>query len=175
MTRQPLFVYLTSSFFSLAACATPADDATVVVDTPSESAAAWHPVADYLDHRCGSLDCHGDSQRNLIIYGCSGLRLDPHDVPGCPPLMGAQATTAAEYAATFRSLVGLEPDVMSEVVESRDPDIDLLTFVRKARGEEAHKGGTLITAGDVQDRCLDEWLSGASDTADCRDALASTP
>jgi hypothetical protein len=148
----------------------------------SENGPEWHPVADYLDHRCGSLDCHGDTQRNLIIYGCNGLRLDGVE-PGCPPTRAPQATTE-EYAATYASLVGLEPEVMNEVIANHGADPDSLTFVRKARGEEAHKGGQLIDAGDVQDQCITMWLAGSllaiGDAAApwatvCQEAIATTP
>ncbi len=162
----------------LAACSIPPSNATVAIDAPSEAPTEWQPVADYLDHRCGGLDCHGDVQRNLIIYGCDGLRLDPNDVPGCQTGPNAPATTAAEYAATYRSLVGLEPVPMSEVVASGGQDPELLTFVRKATGEEAHKGGTLIAlgtdAGAVQDECITSWLAGATNTSACAQAIADT-
>jgi hypothetical protein len=174
----------------LSACNVPSGTALVSVEAGSTVASAsasengpeWQPVANYLDHRCGSLDCHGDTQRNLIIYGCHGLRLDGGE-PGCPPPRAPQATPA-EYAATYASLVGLEPEVMNEVIANHGADPDSLTFIRKARGEEAHKGGTLIDAGDVQDQCITMWLSGSDaavgDAAApwatvCAEAIATTP
>jgi hypothetical protein len=174
----------------LGGCSIPSGTATIDLEAgigapgapASENAPEWHPVADYLDHRCGSLDCHGDTQRNLIIYGCHGLRLDG-GVPGCPPPQAPQATPQ-EYAATYESLVGLEPEVMSQVIADHGQDPDMLTFIRKARGEEAHKGGTLIDAGDVQDECLTMWLAGNPDAgadaaapwaAVCKEAIATTP
>lgn len=174
------FVALATALtLSPAACSIPPSAATITLAAlPSETATEWNPVEQYLDHRCGGLDCHGDLQRNLIIYGCEGLRLDPNDVPGCvgpnsPP------TTPAEYAATYRSLVALEPVVMSEVVAAGGQEPDLLTFVRKARGEEAHKGGTLIDlttqVGIDQDDCITSWLSGGTNTNACTLAVELTP
>jgi hypothetical protein len=126
------------------------------------------PVADYLDHRCGTLDCHGQTGRNLRMWGCDGMRLKPTDISGCvfgPP------TTSAEYEATYRSLVGLEPAVMSAVVDGHAVRPDLLTFVRKAIGTEAHKGGQLIAQGDDQEKCIVSWLAGSTDTTACGKAL----
>src|SRR5689334_13673084 len=82
------------------------------------------------DHRCGSLDCHGQPGRNLRIWGCEGMRLSPSDIPEClgGPL-GGRRTTPAEHQATFRSLVGLEPSVMSAVVLGGGAHPELLTFV----------------------------------------------
>jgi hypothetical protein len=174
----------------LVACNIPPGNAYISVEagsvqanaSASENGPEWHPVADYLGHRCGSLDCHGDTQRNLIIYGCHGLRLEG-GVPTCPPSRLPQATPD-EYAATYASLVGLEPEVMNEVIANHGADPDSLTFIRKARGEEAHKGGTLIDAGDVQDQCITMWLVGSAaavgDAAApwatvCAEAIATTP
>lgn len=142
------------------------------VDAPDET--QFPPVSDLMDHRCGSLDCHGQTSRNLQIFGCEGMRLDPNDVPGCRSA-GGKDTTQAEYDATYRSLVGLEPAVMSEVVEGGGVHPELLTFVRKARGEESHKGGSIITPGDEQDDCITSWLAGKTDDATCVKALADFP
>ena len=86
-------------------------------------------------------------------------------------LLDSQATPD-EHTATYRSLVGLEPEVMSQVVAGHGAHPELLTFVRKARGTETHKGGQLITPGDVQDTCIVSWLAGATDTTACVQALA---
>ncbi len=155
-----------------AACSGPSDP-NIGVATPPEDAANWHPVADYLDHRCGSLDCHGTPVRNLVIWGCSGFRVESGDAtvaPGCRR-QGGVDTTAAEYDATFRSVVGLEPQVMTAVVQGHGADPELLTLVRKPRGMESHKGGILITPGDYQDQCLTSWLAGQTNAAACAQAI----
>lgn len=138
-------------------------------------------VADYMDHRCGSLDCHGSPVRNLQFWGCEGQRLPlsgglaAQNHPGCQSTGGVN-TTLAEYQASYRSLVGLEPAVMSAVVKAgANGNPDLLTYVRKARGEEDHKGGMLVTPGDDGDLCITEWLIGPPNTAACAAAIASTP
>jgi hypothetical protein len=156
---------------SVASCSSVPDDARIGIDAPSGSEDQFGIVGDYLDHRCGSLDCHGQIGRNLRIWGCEGMRLDPHAVPICSVPQGGSSTTPSEHQATYRSLVGLEPTVMSEVVAGHGLHPELLTFVRKARGLEAHKGGTLIVAGDYQDVCITSWLAGQTDVTSCANAL----
>ncbi len=151
-------------------CSPPAN-ARIGVDAPNE--ALFPPVSDLLAYRCGSLDCHGSIARNFIIWSCDGLRLDEDAAPGCRQ-QGGTNTTPEEYNATYRSLVGLEPAVMSQVVASGGADPDLLTFIRKARGEEAHKGGKLWDAGSIEDLCPSQWLAGESTTSTtCEAALAT--
>ena len=156
----------------VAACSNAPTDSRIGVTEPNRD--QFPPVSNLLDHRCGSLDCHGNRQRNLIIFGCEGLRLDPADFPGCRR-NGGKDTTVAEFDATFRSLVGLEPAVMSAVVNGKGADPELLTFVRKARGTEGHKGGLLFVPGDEQDNCVTTWLGGQTDVNACTDALQNTP
>jgi hypothetical protein len=158
--------------WSAVSCATTPADSRITIDAPFSSEASFGPVANFLDHRCGSLDCHGNTARNLVIWGCEGLRLEAYDAPICSRAQGGSPTNPSEHQATYRSLVGLEPTVMSEVVASHGADPDLLTFVRKARGEEAHKGGALIMPGDEQDVCITSWLAGATDTIACAGAIS---
>ena len=154
------------------ACSAPPEDARIGVTVPDRT--SFDPVGKLLDHRCGSLDCHGSTSRNLQVFGCEGLRLDPNDTPGCRS-SGGKDTTPAEVDATFRSLVGLEPAVMSSVVQGKGAHPELLTFVRKARNTEAHKGGKLFTRGDDQDNCVAKWLAGATDAALCDQARTENP
>jgi hypothetical protein len=141
------------------------------INAPDSSEEGFGPVADYLDYRCGTLDCHGQTGRNLRIWGCNGMRLDPYDVPSCNRQAGGRATTPNEHQATYRSLIGLEPTVMSDVVAGRGRRPELLTFVRKARGTEAHKGGQLVMPGDDQDTCITSWLASSTDLGACAKAL----
>jgi hypothetical protein len=179
--RAPLlFLVLVPGAAALfaSACSDVSSGARIGVVGPDES--QFPPVADLLEHRCGSLDCHGSAQRNFIVYGSTGLRLDPNDAG---LVSGGKRTTNTEYDATYRSLVGLEPQVMSYVVQhGANADPDMLTFVRKARGLEDHKGGQLFQLGDAQDQCVADWLRGINDTAGdagfrayCAQAIAQTP
>ena len=64
---------------------------------------------------------------------------------------------------------------MSTVVSGQGEHPELLTFVRKARGLEAHKGGVLITPGDPQDVCITSWLAGATNPTACTPNAISYP
>jgi hypothetical protein len=186
-TRPWLATFLTSALACAvhSGCSFAPSDARIGVDAPSfqqftadDGTMPLTSVADFLDHRCGSLDCHGNPGRNFQLWGCDGERLAVDGAalfPGCRS-SGGMNTTTDEYEASFRSLVGLEPTVMSTVVaDGKDGNPDLLTYVRKARGEESHKGGMLVTPGDPGDLCITSWLIGPSDTAACATAISTTP
>ncbi len=146
-----------------ACAASPDSNARVPIVAPDLG--SFQPVSAFLEHRCGSLDCHGQVGRNLRVLGHEGLRLDPNDVPGGSP------TTAAEIEANYGSVASLEPEVMAAVVGDGGAHPERLTLVRKGRGTEHHKGGALVVVGDVQDRCLTSWLAGTTDGAACAAAL----
>jgi hypothetical protein len=147
-----------------AACSTPPSDARFVVTPPD--AASFPPVAAMLVQACGTLDCHGTVGRNLKIYGNTGLRLSAADVP-----TALTPTTNEEVAQDYDSVVGLEPETMSAVVALGGANPERLTFVRKARGTESHKGGAVVVAGDARDRCITTWLAGDTDASSCTVAL----
>ncbi|MET0410449.1 MAG: hypothetical protein ABW217_04105 [Polyangiaceae bacterium] len=140
-----------------------------VSDVPVPPPDDFAPVSAVLAHGCGSLDCHGRAGQNLRLYGDYGLRLDPEDIPG------GDEMTAAEHQANYESVVVLEPEALSSVWLERGRDPERLTLIRKARGREAHKGGSVFWEGDAGDRCLRSWLSGAIDVATCTSAAELTP
>jgi hypothetical protein len=131
--------------------------------------AGFEAVADALVATCGTLDCHGQTGRNLRLFGGHGLRLAKSDDPG------GRATTAAEYQASYWSTIGLEPELLDEVVRDGGKQPDRLMIVRKARGEVKHKGGTLMQANDQLDRCLQLWLAGHPDSDICDNARPQRP
>ena len=149
----------------LAACSTPPRDGRVTETPPDRP--SFTPVGLFLDHRCGTLDCHGQSFRNMRLYGYEGMRLEARDVVGGGP------TTNAELDLSYRSVIALEPEIMNAVRADHGANPERLTLVRKARGLEKHKGETLMTAGDDQDKCLVSWLGGATDADACTRALAT--
>ena len=176
MKRFASFAVATAAVAAVACAFAPSDE-RMGVDGPDLGQFETAGVGDYMDHRCGSLDCHGQATRNLVLWGCYGLRLDPDEtglVPGCRA-SGGKNTITPEYEASYRSLVGLEPAVMSAVVNNGGQHPELLTFIRKARGWDAHKGGALVTPGDDQDRCMTSWLAGNADSTACSNAIAETP
>lgn len=132
--------------------------------------ATFAPVSALLERRCGSLDCHGIAARNLRIYGHEGLRLDPASRPVSMP----SSTTNAEISENYLSVVGLEPELMSQVVNEKATNPLRLTLLRKPLGTENHKGGTLFVAGDVQMTCITSWLAGSVDTTACAAAVDPT-
>jgi hypothetical protein len=158
---------------AVASCSAVPADSRIGVVAPVDGA-PFVPVADYLGFRCGSLDCHGQPGRNMRVWSCAGMRLNPNNVSFCGGANDPKMpfTTPQEYEATYRSVVGLEPTVMSTVVAGHAAHPELLTMVRKARGLEAHKGGVLITPGDAQDVCITSWLAGNVNVDECTSARA---
>jgi hypothetical protein len=140
------------------------------VGTPGSAEALRPPpragfalVADALQPSCGTLDCHGQVGRNLRLFGARGMRLDPRHTSA------EGTTTAAEYQATYWSVVGLEPEEMSAVVGGAA--VERLSLVRKARGVERHKGGVRMKVNDDLDRCLLSWLAGSVAQTVCEAAV----
>jgi hypothetical protein len=158
---------------AVGSCSAVPADSRIGITAPPDGA-PFQPVADYLGFRCGSLYCHGQPGRNMRIWSCAGMRLNPNNISFCGGASDPRMpfTTPQEYEATYRSIVGLEPVVMSAVVAGHGARPDLLTMVRKARGLEAHKGGVLITPGDAQDVCLTSWLAGNVNADACATAEA---
>lgn len=158
------FVFLALALLA-SGCAVENDGVTGL-HTPDP--ALFAQVDDALQPSCGTLDCHGQSSRNLRLYGGRGLRLDSQGNSADEP------TTDAEYRASFLSLTGLEPEALDAVVTSGGQDPERLSLVRKARGVERHKGGTQMLPGDALDRCLLSWLTGSVDAEACT-RVASAP
>jgi hypothetical protein len=145
------------------------NDARFVASTRPDRT-TFPPVADVLVHRCGSLDCHGQVGRNLLIYGHEGLRFAKTDRP-----TANGSTTTDEYDEDYLTVVTLEPEIMSAVVAESGAAPDRLTIVRKARGTEQHKGGAIFVIGDPSDLCLTSWLAGNVNTAACSTGAAYRP
>jgi hypothetical protein len=168
---------ITAIGLAIVACEFAPSNERMGIDAPDLGQFETAGVGDFMDHRCGSLDCHGTATRNLVMWGCYGLRLDVDEAgltPGCRASGGVN-TQPAEYVASYRSLVGLEPAVMSAVVSSGGQDPEQLTFIRKARGWDAHKGGALVVPGDDQDTCMTSWLASSTNATACANAIAETP
>jgi hypothetical protein len=149
-----------------------------------DGGADFRPVSAVVERRCGTLDCHGQIVRPLLIYGQYGLRLDGGtaddgggddggaegganggDYPG-----GLLPTTPAELIANFQSMCGLEPEILGQVVAGQAPP-EALTLVRKPRLAEKHKGGLVWNKGDDGDVCMVSWLMGMTDTMTCATEL----
>ncbi|MFO0589998.1 MAG: hypothetical protein U0441_20820 [Polyangiaceae bacterium] len=123
-------------------------------------------VLDALERRCGTLDCHGAPGRNLRLYTGSGLRLSSKDIPG------NGQTTPEEYDASYWSVYGLEPEVMSAVIGDDGADPLRLLLLQKARGMDHHRPGAIIDANDAADKCIRTWLKGTTSETACKAAAA---
>ncbi len=122
-------------------------------------------VSRVLEKRCGTLDCHGQIGRPLRIYGEFGLRFvdDAGDQPG------VGATTPTEYEANYQSVIGLQPEIMTLVVEQQLPPESLM-LQREPLQLERHKGGAVFVEGDDAYNCLTTWLGGQADYTSCGNA-----
>ena len=114
----------------------------------------FESVADAMEPSCGTLDCHGQPDRDLRLFGGRGLRLDPADSSKDGD------TKPSEYGANYWSVVGLEPEILSTVVAEGGRDPERWILIRKGRGTTRHKGGTLMHPNDDLDACIVEWLRG---------------
>jgi len=147
------------------------DDVQEVPAPPFEPN-AFRPVSAVLERRCGTIDCHGAMPRPLRIYGQYGLRrYEPEGSPNVEDYAeyysgGKEPTTFAELQDNYRSLCGLEPELIGQVfLKKADPQV--LTLIRKARLLEKHKGGLLWNKGEEGDLCLTNFLTGNVDTTPC--------
>jgi hypothetical protein len=116
-------------------------------------------VSQLLQKRCGTLDCHGQPGRPLRIYGANDLRLDDGGDPEGGNVPGGAPTTPAEYLADYESVIGLQPELMTEVVHGTQPPESLL-LLRKPLQLERHKGGAVIVEDDSAYNCIVSWLQG---------------
>jgi hypothetical protein len=157
--RRALFLSLL-----LVGCATPDPSALTSPDLPTEDGFPY--VAELVQHRCGTLDCHGSVGRNLRIYGDEGLRYSASDTPCLP-----EQTTTTEIQQDYESIVDLEPEQLTTVLAAGGADPQSLTFIAKPLGLESHMGGTVFQTGDDTYTCLTSWLEGQVATASCLAAL----
>ena len=113
-------------------------------------------VSPMMERRCGTLDCHGSDFRPMRLYGELGLR-HPSEINQT----GGDGTTPLELSDNYRSVCAIEPSKVSEVAQ--DPggqSVNSLLLVRKARGQEGHKGGKVFEPFDASDLCVVGWLRG---------------
>jgi hypothetical protein len=137
--------------------ATPDVSAETVILTPDYSTFAGGGmnlgVHTFLEHRCGTLDCHGQVGRPFRLFSQDGLRAADSGVE-----TGGAADLPGEVYANYLAAIGLQPEETSRVVAGDDPVTDLL-LVAKPLDLQVHKGGQQISVGDVSYDCLTEWLT----------------
>jgi hypothetical protein len=112
-----------------------------------------------FERRCGSLDCHGQVGRPLRIYSANGLRL-PNEAGLLP---GGGPTSSDEQNDNYRSIITIEPEKMTEVVQqSPNGDPFTLLILRKPLNIESHKGGPVISKDDATSVCFAQWIGAAT-------------
>jgi hypothetical protein len=161
---------------AIAACgscaAAPDPNQAALVSPPDRAQFITGGVNDFLERRCGALDCHGQIGRPLRIYGAVGLRkTDPRTPAAARPVTG---TTLDEKTDNYLAVIDLEPEAIGYANATKGAFDDLL-LLRKPLGIEnggvRHKGGPVLRAiGDPGFRCLQSWIGGAVATQDCTDA-----
>lgn len=125
-------------------------------------------VSAFMEARCGGLDCHGQVGRPLRIYGKNGLRFAvPED-----GLRDTRDTTEEERLENYQSVIGLEPEALSDAVRTQGEYVDFQLLLKplddEGRGVR-HKGGPVLRAGsnDPGWNCLHGWIAGAHDPQVC--------
>jgi hypothetical protein len=180
--RLALATLLASGGALIGSCAaTPSTSQVTTIVAPDYRAFEGNPKAPltapvpgvhtFLERRCGTLDCHGQVGRPFRLFSQNGLRAlnDSGIVSG----ELSQPDTPEEVYANYLAAIGLQPEEMSRVVSGDDPPTDLL-LVTKPTAMDVHKGGQVITVGDVSYVCLTTWLTLSSPaTASERSANAA--
>jgi hypothetical protein len=160
MKRLLLFLFVALA----AACSSPDEGATVKADVATRE--RFELVSDAMVYRCGTLDCHGNTFRNLRLYGFGGLRLAKTALPDD----NRGARVQAEVDANYDAIAGLEPESFAQVIAEGGGEPERLTLVAKARARQNHKGGPAMKPGDPIDDCITSWLRGNVADDRCRDA-----
>jgi hypothetical protein len=108
----------------------------------------------YLNRRCGTLDCHGQAGRAFRSYGTRGLRLFDPDARLVP---GGQNTTEKERKLNYQSIVALEPEELRRVVAEPSRSPNTWIFLRKPLRLERHKGAEAMRESDDGYLCIAGW------------------
>lgn len=163
---------LGAAFTSSCSIATqPAD--TPLGDLPNYETFKSAKVSDFMEHRCGGLDCHGQEGRPLRIYGQWGLRLKA----GEKGKRNTTATSEEERVENYRSVVGLEPENLAKCFASQGTNVETFQLLKKPLDISGfgirHKGGPVLRAqeSDAGWQCLFGWVSGKVDPADCAEGM----
>lgn len=171
MKRAALLFVSAIAAAALASASGCAAQSEPVYTFPSEKQFVDDGVSEFLERRCGTMDCHGQVGRPLRLYAKDGLRL------ATSPERDTKTTTDAERKANYVAVIGLEPEELSLSVQSKGEYVDFMLF-KKPLGEEGggvkHKGGPVLAATQTDPGwvCLRSWVAGSADKAKC--AAAAT-
>jgi len=149
------------------ACSGPPGDQTFAPTVPTME--NFEKVSEALEWHCGTLDCHGNSARNMRIYGNNGIRFGK----GLSP--GSESTTDAERLLTYEALIAVAPEVLGQIVSQRGARPERWIVITKGRGTEHHKGGSRMLLHDATDTCVTSWLTGVVNGDACDAAAVVAP
>lgn len=157
------------------ACSGPPGDQTFVPIVPTIE--GFSGVSDALEAHCGTLDCHGNSARNMRIYGINGIRFGKGLVPGSDPTTGASdaGKLGGELLLTYEAVIAIQPEVLGQIVSQHGARPERWIVITKGRGTEHHKGGSRMQLHDATDTCITSWLTGVVNTDACDQAANVGP
>lgn len=144
-------------------CSTPAQREVAL---PTRSLEEYRLVQPIVAAHCGTLDCHGDAGRPLVLHGPMGLRLGARG-RFCAPTDGAPCRAPAcvtddELAADVLSFAAL------------DAGLPLAKVLDDVGGGMEHVGGAVWPSSSAPGYvCLRSWLEGSIDADACEAACAA--
>jgi hypothetical protein len=154
-------------------CSIPTQSSTDPIgDLPDKASFLDNNVSEFLEHRCGGLDCHGQVGRPLRLYGQWGLRLKEKD----DGQRDTSPTTEDEKAENYLTVVGLEPENLAACFASKGVEFATFQLLKKPIDIEGqgvrHKGGPVLrpTQNDAGWQCLYGWVSGKVEKDQCDEA-----
>jgi hypothetical protein len=168
--RFALGLSLAASVGSCAIASAPAGEP--IGQLPSKDSFIQSGVSEFMEKRCGSLDCHGQVGRPLRLYSQWGLRKEPGDKGA----RNSAPTTALERDENYYSVAGLEPENLATCFATKGADFKQFQLLKKpldiAGLGVRHKGGPVLRANqqDAGWLCLYGWASGDLDAKQCQDA-----
>jgi hypothetical protein len=143
----------------LVSCSGPSANDRFTFTTPDS--AAFKLVSPSLELRCGTLDCHGSTYRNMRLFGHYGARLDPKLTTG------KEDTTDAEIESNFTSVVSIDSENFAAIVAKHGQGFDQWMVVLKGENAVHHKGEQRMKKGDFTYNCLLSWITGNVDMNAC--------
>ena len=125
-------------------------------------------VSPFMEQRCGALDCHGQIGRPLRLYSQFGLRKGDGDGGG----RDISPTTKAERLANYFSVVGLEPEDITNSRLTEGAYTDFLLLKKPLgidQGGVRHKGGSVLRSTDPGFDCIALWIANKYSKQKCDD------
>lgn len=143
--------------FGNSACSV--DNGIAELALPDKDQFITQNVSLFMEKRCGALDCHGQIGRPLRIFSQNGLRKND----GPKGARDVTVTTMEERVANYYSVVGLEPEEISNSRVSEGAFDDFLLLKKPLgidQGGVRHKGGSVLRSTDSGFDCLALWIAG---------------